>query len=70
MTKQIKNLIASILFVLAGFICDAQVTVRDGTPPPPMPPPPPGLPLKGPMLIVLAVAGLSLGIKKKIEFLK
>jgi len=37
-----------------------------GNPPPPMPPPPPGLPIDGPVLLVLAI-GIIYGIKKTIE---
>lgn len=40
-----------------------------GNPPPPGPPPPPGLPIDGPVLIVLCI-GLIYGIKKTIELEK
>lgn len=36
------------------------------TPPPPMPPPPPGLPIDGPILIIVGIA-LIYGIKKALE---
>jgi len=66
MTLQNKRKFASILFVLIGFVCNAQL---GGDPPPPMPPPPPGLPVDG-MVIFVLVLGIIYGIKKKSELIK
>ncbi|GAA0736924.1 MULTISPECIES: PID-CTERM protein-sorting domain-containing protein [Flavobacteriaceae] len=60
---QNRKILASILFVLISFVCNAQV---DGTPPPPIPPPPPGLPIDGGIAFLVAI-GLFYGIKKKIK---
>ena len=58
-----KMVIAPILFSLTSMSSMAQGL---GNPPPPMPPPPPGLPIDGPVLVVLAL-GLIYGIYKTIE---
>ncbi|MCA0131237.1 hypothetical protein [Winogradskyella alexanderae] len=47
-----KNMLASILFSLMGFLSMAQ----GATPPPPMPPPPPGLPIDNGVAILFFVA--------------
>lgn len=61
MKIQNKYILTTILFVLMGFVCVAQI---DGTPPPPMPPPPPGLPIDN-YIIVLFIAALIYGIIRK-----
>lgn len=59
-----KMYLASISFALASLLCMAQ-----GTPPPPMPPPPPGLPVDGPVGIVL-ILGLIYGVLTMIKLKK
>lgn len=56
---QNKNMLASILFLFAGFVSVAQ----GATPPPPMPPPPPGLPIDSGIVVLFLVA-LSFGVYK------
>lgn len=80
MTKQNKKIIVSILFILVCSIATSQIYtsfffIQPGGPcpggPPCGPPPPnPGLPLDGPLMFVLAIAGVYLGMKKKIKRLK
>ncbi len=66
MKIQNKNFLASILFVLISFVCEAQI---DGTPPPPMPPPPPGLPIDD-YVYILVIVAIVYGIYRKIKFSK
>lgn len=63
MKIQNRKYIASILFVLISFVCNAQT---DGTPPPPVPPPPPGLPIDD-FLPILLVVALVYGIIKRVK---
>ena len=53
-----KMYLASISFTMTSLLCMAQ-----GVPPPQGPPPPPGLPIDGPVIIVLVI-GLIYGILK------
>lgn len=62
MNMQNKSIIASILFVLISFVCQAQGV----NPPPPSPPPPPGLPIDGGVLVALSL-GLLYGSKKLLQ---
>ena len=62
MRIQNKQTLASILFLLMSFVCDAAPG-----PPPPGPPPPPGLPIDG-FLIYGVVFALIFGIKKILSF--
>lgn len=64
MRIQNKMTLASTLFSLISFVSFAQ----EG-PPPPMPPPPPGLPIDGPVLVVLVLA-LAYGVKKMLDIKK
>ncbi len=64
MGLQNKKILASILFVIISFVCEAQGSI---TPPPPMPPPPPGLPIDSSIYILFGVA-LIYGIIKKMNF--
>lgn len=57
-------ILASALFSLMSTVAMAQ-----GNPPPPMPPPPPGLPVDGPILLLL-IAGLIYGIYKTLALRK
>jgi hypothetical protein len=66
MKIQNRKYIASILFVLISFVCNAQV---DGTPPPPVPPPPPGMPIDD-FLPILLVIALLYGVVKRFKFSK
>ncbi|MDG1730204.1 MAG: hypothetical protein P8K68_14760 [Algibacter sp.] len=59
---QNKRIIASILFVLISFVCEAQ-GVPGSMPPPPGPPPPPGFPIDGGLIYGMAFA-LFYGVKK------
>jgi len=63
MKIQNKRIIASILFVLISFVCQAQGT---NNPPPPSPPPPPGLPIDGGVLVAMSI-GLAYGSKRLLE---
>jgi len=62
MRIQNKSIIASILFVLISFVCQAQGV----NPPPPSPPPPPGLPIDGGVLVALSL-GLIYGSKRLLQ---
>ena len=62
MKIQNKSIIASILFVLISFVCQAQGI----NPPPPSPPPPPGLPIDGGVLVALSI-GLAYGSKRLLQ---
>ena len=66
MNIQNRKYIASILFVLISFVCNAQT---DGTPPPPAPPPPPGMPIDDFLPYFLIVA-LIYGVVKRFKLLK
>ena len=66
MRIQNKQFIASILFVLISFVCEAQGGVN---PPPPMPPPPSGLPIDT-SFYILFIAALAFGIIRKIKLAK
>ncbi len=63
MKIQNRKYLASILFVLISFVCNAQ---PDGAPPPPVPPPPPGFPIDD-FLPVLLVVALIYGIVKRFK---
>ena len=64
MKMQNRKYLASILFVLISFVCNAQ---PDGSPPPPSPPPPPGFPIDD-FLPVLLVIALIFGVVKRLKF--
>lgn len=64
MKIQNRKYIASILFVLISFVCNAQT---DGVPPPPVPPPPPGLPIDDYLPFLLVIA-LVYGVVKRFKF--
>lgn len=64
MRIQNKTNLASILFLLISFVCEAQPDIM---PPPPGPPPPPGLPIDD-YVVVLLVLGLIYGIVRKIKY--
>jgi len=64
MKIQNRKYIASILFVLISFVCNAQA---DGVPPPPVPPPPPGLPIDDYLPFLLMIA-LVYGVVKRFKF--
>ncbi|MBR9847586.1 MAG: hypothetical protein GYB35_16460 [Algicola sp.] len=66
MKIQNRKYLASILFVLISFVCNAQ---PDGSPPPPVPPPPPGLPIDD-FLPFLFVIALIYGVFKRFKFSK
>ena len=66
MRIQNKQFLASILFVLISFVCEAQGGVN---PPPPMPPPPPGLPIDN-SIYILFISALVFGISRKIKLAK
>ncbi|RZV57948.1 MAG: hypothetical protein EX254_10185, partial [Flavobacteriaceae bacterium] len=57
-----KSIIASILFVLISFVCQAQGV----NPPPPSPPPPPGLPIDGGVMVAVGL-GLIYGTKRLLQ---
>ena len=63
MKIQNKNIIASILFILISFVCQAQ-----GINPPPPTPPPPGLtmPIDDGVLVVLCL-GLAYGLRRLLQ---
>ena len=58
-----KQTLASILFLLASFVCFAVAP----PPPPAGPPPPPGLPIDGFLIYGVALA-LIFGVKKILSF--
>ena len=63
MRIQNKQILASILFLLASFVCFAVVP----PPPPNGPPPPPGLPIDGFLIYGVAFA-LIFGVMKILSF--
>lgn len=69
MRIQNKNILASILFVLISFVCEAQYI--DGLPPPPPPraPGPPGAPIDSYIYVFFGMA-LIYGIYRKVQSAK
>ena len=63
MRIQNKQILASILFLLASFVCFGVAP----PPPPNGPPPPPGLPIDG-FLIFAIVFALIFGVKRILSF--